>query len=528
MSWHGDSETGRNDSSTDSDTNFKETTDFDTAEASIMPNGQAFYNRVEETFDIQGAWYWFDDGRPNSTVQRVTAIMPKDTDSDSDSDGTQAEHNWFNGTTSNIDFSSKATAEKICIEGDVLDYMALGFEICSTQSDEEPYEFPATMWICDRLSHGKGLARFRGIRFDLDIGISEFSKIDVEFKEWGRSIDEYQPKCTIVGGAAGTIETSSKCRAEEIQETGGTRIRAEAMGAKSLDTENEELNLSMLQAIHVKVYKNDQELFKYCLSNAYAFGFGIKSTKTNDSKEPEIVGDDCEEGIIGEPLRDSDTEWDSLNIRWKKVDGADTDSETDSGFEIMTTETTVGQYKLCKDHGACSSIKYNWESCNASESGENIKNSEWSQKAVNCVNWCQAGNFCRWVGGRLPTGTEWSDAALRYGMRILKCDSIVMNELNNGVGCGDRMPATVCSKEPNADTDTDVVCDMLGNLWEWVDDNIDNQYDPWATGYKRIIGGSLNSIDSTTLTSDASTIEHPVVPHSPTRLGFRCVRDVNK
>ena len=85
------------------------------------------------------------------------------------------------------------------------------------------------------------------------------------------------------------------------------------------------------------------------------------------------------------------------------------------------------------------------------------------------------------------------------------------------------MPVEGCTRDAGI-SDTGI-CDMIGNLWEWVDNpwqHVDEDHG-WQKGYKMIKGGSLYSNEKA-LEINSYSLEHPTSPHSPTRLGFRCIR----
>jgi iron(II)-dependent oxidoreductase len=141
-------------------------------------------------------------------------------------------------------------------------------------------------------------------------------------------------------------------------------------------------------------------------------------------------------------------------------------------FEMTKTQVTVEQYKACVDAGACT----------APDTGGycNWGQSDRGKHPINCVDWQQAQAYAKWAGGRLPTEAEWEYAA-RSGGRDWKypwgnenatCDRAVISE--GGNGCGRNSTWPVCSK-PRGNT-TQGLCDMAGNVWEWVQDWYHDSY----------------------------------------------------
>ncbi len=142
-------------------------------------------------------------------------------------------------------------------------------------------------------------------------------------------------------------------------------------------------------------------------------------------------------------------------------------------FEMMKTEVTVEFYSTCVIAGACETPGTG-VNCNWGRSG-------FEDHPLNCVTWFQAVDFCDWVAGRLPSEAEWEYAARSNGQDIVypwgnqtaTCDYAVMND--GGAGCGTESTWPVCSK-PNGNTATGL-CDMAGNVWEWVLDWYHQNYE---------------------------------------------------
>jgi formylglycine-generating enzyme required for sulfatase activity len=128
------------------------------------------------------------------------------------------------------------------------------------------------------------------------------------------------------------------------------------------------------------------------------------------------------------------------------------------------------------------------------------------QLPVEQVDWAQASDYCRTVGGRLPTEREWEYAAragtasARYG----SLDAVAWYSNNSG---GTTHPVGL--KQANAFG----LYDMLGNVWEWT-------FDDYDAGHKVMRGGSWISNSRLVRASDR-------VGNVPTRrsnlFGFRCV-----
>ena len=135
-------------------------------------------------------------------------------------------------------------------------------------------------------------------------------------------------------------------------------------------------------------------------------------------------------------------------------------------IRMSKSEVTVDQYRACFQAGRCSSPEKstycNWG--NADRGGH----------PVNCVDWNQAREFCTWAGGRLPSASEWEYAALSggvagkypWGDAAATCSMAVMDD---GIdGCGRDRTWPVCSRL--AGNTSQGLCDMAGNVWEWVED----------------------------------------------------------
>jgi formylglycine-generating enzyme required for sulfatase activity len=158
-------------------------------------------------------------------------------------------------------------------------------------------------------------------------------------------------------------------------------------------------------------------------------------------------------------------------------------------FQLAKTEVTNGQYKACVKAGACAApIDYATHA---------VKYVGGDDHPVVNVDWVQSKKFSVWAGGRLPTEAEWEYAA-RSGGKKRKypwgdaeptCDLAVIQ------GCGDGTEP-VCSK-PAGNTQQGL-CDMAGNVWEWVQDKYQDTYQgapidgsAWISEKRRFVNGQL-------------------------------------
>jgi len=136
------------------------------------------------------------------------------------------------------------------------------------------------------------------------------------------------------------------------------------------------------------------------------------------------------------------------------------------GFELLRHEATVRELAACVAAGACIAPRTgggcNWEVAGREE------------HPANCLSHAEAVAFCAWAGGRLPTEAEWEYAARAgggeptypWGDEEPTCQHAVM--AGDGPGCTGEQTQPVCSRPAGAGPLG--LCDLAGNVWEWVAD----------------------------------------------------------
>ena len=198
---------------------------------------------------------------------------------------------------------------------------------------------------------------------------------------------------------------------------------------------------------------------------------------------------------------------------------------TVKAFEMSKTLVTNKQYRACVRAEFCAP---------PDETGDKFKGDE--QPAVG-VDWEQARDFAKWAGGRLPTEAEWEYAA-RGGGKEQKypwgddeptCELAVFDP--GARGCGKSSTWPVCSK-PKGNTNQGL-CDMAGNVWEWVQDWYHDSYNgapadarAWESppGSYRVVRGGSCYRDARFLRAAVRYYNDPGYRHES--FGFRLARDL--
>ena len=199
-------------------------------------------------------------------------------------------------------------------------------------------------------------------------------------------------------------------------------------------------------------------------------------------------------------------------------------------FDMMRSEVTVAHFRMCVQAGACTAPETGF-SCNYDAAGRN-------EDPVNCLTWDQAGAFCAWAQGRLPSEAEWEYTARSAGQDFIfpwgntdaTCENAIMDHFSaGGPGCGQSRTWTVCSKPTG--TSVQGLCDLAGNVDEWVQDWLHDSYalapadgTAWLEpegSFRVIRGGSFNGNYDTLR---AAYRNHFIPNFNSSSLGFRCAR----
>ena len=139
-------------------------------------------------------------------------------------------------------------------------------------------------------------------------------------------------------------------------------------------------------------------------------------------------------------------------------------------FEVSRSEITVAQYRTCVQNKKCTPPDFMdvyeeiLEECTWSDLPAHQEN-----KPMNCIPWENAREFARWVGGDLPTEVQWLFIAHHTFLQHAKNSDIHLNpcQVANGRECEFNRPHQCCSKQD----DTGGICDLIGNVGEWLLDH---------------------------------------------------------
>ena len=157
-------------------------------------------------------------------------------------------------------------------------------------------------------------------------------------------------------------------------------------------------------------------------------------------------------------------------------------------FWIDQLEVTNAQYASCFDAGVCDPPK----------NEEFYYDPSKQDHPVTYINWHDARQYCSWVGRRLPTEAEWEKAARGLDDRIYPWGEGLDCSLAQIAHCdGESMPV---GSLPDGASPYGVM-DMIGNVYEWIEDFYAHDYyssqtvwEPNPTGpyggRERVIRGS--------------------------------------
>jgi len=175
-------------------------------------------------------------------------------------------------------------------------------------------------------------------------------------------------------------------------------------------------------------------------------------------------------------------------------------------YYMATTEVTQGQWKKVM--------------------GNNPSQFKGDSLPVENVTWQEAQKFIKKLNElelhksyRLPTEAEWEHAA-RAGAK----KDIPWKDIEASANLNKKTPIAVKSKKPNAWG----LYDMLGNVWEWVDDYYNEKLFADAVPLKK---GSQHVLKGASFVGDvknATYMTHAGGPGNGWDVGFRIVKDIEQ
>jgi formylglycine-generating enzyme required for sulfatase activity len=196
-------------------------------------------------------------------------------------------------------------------------------------------------------------------------------------------------------------------------------------------------------------------------------------------------------------------------------------------FWIDKYEVSNAHYAQCVAEGTCSRPL----SVESHSRDSYYGNPTYDDYPVIKVIWTQADDYCRWVGGRLPTEAEWEKAArgtharkYTWGDTAPSCSLANFGGLFGCVGDTSAVGSYPAGASPYG------AMDMAGNVWEWVADwfgedyysksPLQNPSGPVSGEYRVLRGGSWFNTELGVRSARRSWND----PNSTNFvIGFRCV-----
>ncbi len=203
-------------------------------------------------------------------------------------------------------------------------------------------------------------------------------------------------------------------------------------------------------------------------------------------------------------------------------------------FLIDRTEVTVADYARCVEAGQCSKDGLSMPWYEGKAQADAAKYCNWGragreQHPINCLDWAQARDFCRFKNKRLPGAPEWEKAARgtdgrKYAWlegpaparKAVRADALKARATANIAGSEDGFEGTSPVGSFPAGASPCGALDMVGNVWEWCEND-------HSAGKKVLRGGSWLDVSRGARVSRRGGVE------LLTRAGFigvRCARSV--
>jgi len=239
--------------------------------------------------------------------------------------------------------------------------------------------------------------------------------------------------------------------------------------------------------------------------------------------------------LIGSPQA-FDDEW---PMQWVEI----------KAFQGSISEVTNAQYYACVSAGRCSPPHWDDARCHIFEKkrlfmGQLPKIGRRGDMPVVCVTWQQAKTFAEWAGGRLFSESEWEFTARSgdrtriypWGRDEPSCERSIMavpivmgrfDAKHFETGCGLSTFWPVCSRP--AGSNSYGMCDLAGNVWEWVMDSYRPNHEAVPTDGSPVLGGGLKVIRGGSFASSgrelrASTRGQQIASRPASYIGFRVAR----